>query len=218
MQYRLVLRSRPRTHRGSRRWRTPERDGRRTISSNFAATPWSRGRRQDARLRGVDPRVTAVESRREPPTRDRRQFANNIRGRVASGEFVAAQERRQGFVQRFPWGRAADVIRAPLIAESVRKSPAQNPHEPQVEAATEINDFLLVAVDEFAAQFPMLLCSRCTGCSHTAAGIGPCVQQRNGGPCANKFVSGREARQPCSSNDDAKTVHGRAREQWKCHL
>jgi hypothetical protein len=150
--------------------------------------------------------------------RDRRKFPNSIRRGVAPRECVAAQERGKAVVQRLPWRRATDVIGAARIAESMRKPAAQNPHERQVELAAQIDDFLLVAVDELAAQLAMLLCRKFADCSDAAAGICPCVQQCDGDPGAYKFVSRREARQARSSNGDAKTVHGRAREQWKCHL
>jgi len=52
----------------------------------------------------------------------------------------------------------------------------------EVELPAEINDFLLIAVDEFAAQLPVLLCSKFADCLHAAAGIGPRVQQCHGGP------------------------------------
>jgi hypothetical protein len=100
----------------------------------------------------------------------------------------------------------------------MRKAAAQNPHTRQFEPATQVDDFLLVAVDEFALQLPMLLCGKGPDCSHAAAGMGPGVQQRYRRPCSSKFASRRKARQPCPGNCDAKTVHERAGEQWKCHL
>jgi hypothetical protein len=110
------------------------------------------------------------------------------------------------------------VIRPAGVAESVRKPAAQNPSERQVESAAQIDDFLLVAVDEFAAQLSMLLCGKFADGPHSTAGIGPSVQKCYGGAGTGKFTSRRQARQACSCDGDAKTVHGRAREQCQCHL
>jgi hypothetical protein len=66
----------------------------------------------------------------------------------------------------------------------VRKSAVQNPYKRQVELPADINDFLLVTVDEFAAQLPVLLCGKFADCPHAATGIRPRVQQCDGGPGA----------------------------------
>jgi len=56
------------------------------------------------------------------------------------------------------------------------KPAPQNSHKRQLEPATKVNDFLLVAVDEFAPQLPVLLCGKGTDCSHSPADIGAGVQ------------------------------------------
>ena len=104
------------------------------------------------------------------------------------------------------------------VAESVRKPAAQNPYERQVESAAQIDDFLLVTIDELAAQLSVLLYSKFADGPHPPAGIGPCVQKCYGGAGIGKFTRRRQARQARSGDGDAKTVHGCAREQCKCHL
>jgi len=84
--------------------------------------------------------------------------------------------------------------------------------------AAKVDDFPLVAVDEFAAQLAMLCGGKFADGADAAAGIRPCVQQCHGRACAGKFMSRGQTRQSHSGNCDAKTVHGRAKEQWKCHL